>query len=135
MQSSPVCFYSHTGVTEPFTQISVIFIFSVSQLFCLIGFNLFNARSVIRFSTSFDIFSVKTMFTFYSFLNFVCDQGCIPVATSNFSVGNMLSNNIHEAIRERIDCLNNIKLIKPISFLFQLYHISERFVYMRVALE
>ena len=25
MQSSPVCFYSHTGVTEPFTQISVKF--------------------------------------------------------------------------------------------------------------
>ena len=73
-----------------------------------------NARPVIRFLTSFDIFSINTMFTFYSFLNFVCDPGCAPVATSNFSVGNMLSNNRHEEVRERIGCLINTKLIKPI---------------------
>ena len=109
-------FIPHTGVTKPFTHISVIFIFSVSDHhFCRIGFNLSIARPVIRFSTSFDIFSINTMFTFYSFLNFVCDPGCVPVATSNFSVGNMLSNNRYGAIRERIDCLINIKLIKPIT--------------------
>ena len=82
---------------------------------CRIAFNLFNAPPVlIRLSISL-YFLYKRSLRFIAFLTWSVILGATLSQQVISLFGNMLSNNRPEEIRRRIDCLINIKLIKPIT--------------------